>query len=217
MRPELEALPARMRDLPVDRRDYPVPWFVAWVDAEPEFRAMDGEKWLRAVRENLCWVCGKRVGAFRTFVIGPMCGINRTTGEPPCHLECARWSARNCPFLSRPHMVRREDGLPEESETAGIAIKRNPGVTLLWTTRSYRVFNDGAGKPLIQIGEPESVEWWAQGRAATREEVEHSVDTGLPIIADIARLDGPEAMAELSRRAEGIKALYPAVAAASNG
>jgi hypothetical protein len=66
-----------------------VPWFVAWFDGKPEFRAMDGLKWIRAVREHLCWVCGGRLGVWQTFVLGPMCGINRTTVEPPCHLECA--------------------------------------------------------------------------------------------------------------------------------
>jgi hypothetical protein len=35
-----------------------------------------------------------------SFVVGPMCGINRNSAEPPSHKECAQWSARNCPFLS---------------------------------------------------------------------------------------------------------------------
>jgi hypothetical protein len=51
-----------MSDLPVDERGFPVPWFVAWFDGKPEFRAMDGLKWIRAVREHLCWVCGGRLG-----------------------------------------------------------------------------------------------------------------------------------------------------------
>lgn len=49
-----KTLPARMRDLPIDDRGYPVPWFVAWVDGKPEFRAMDQEKFIRALREKLC-------------------------------------------------------------------------------------------------------------------------------------------------------------------
>jgi len=208
---DVSTLPARMRDLPIDPdRHMIVPWFIAWVGGKPEFRAIDGEKWIRAIREHLCWVCGDRLGVWRTFVLGPMCGINRTTAEPPCHLECARWSARNCPFLSRPHMVRREDGLPEESEVAGVAIRRNPGVTLLWTTRTFEVFEDGNGKPLIHVHNPENVEWWAEGRPATREEVEHSVDTGMPILAGIARLEGDDAMADLGRRKQWLQTIYPA-------
>src|SRR5690242_2247182 len=112
LRPELEQpLPDRIARLPLDERGYPVPWFVDWVDGKPEFRAMDPAKWKRAVKERLCWVCGDRLGVLLVFPIGPMCGINRTTAEPPSHRDCALWSVRNCPFLSRPHMVRREDAL----------------------------------------------------------------------------------------------------------
>lgn len=210
LRPELDPLPERMRSLPIDR-GYPVPWFVAWVDGKPEFRAMDVKKWLAAVKFGLCWVCGERVGSRLTFVIGPMCGINRTTSEPACHRECAVWSAKNCPFLSRPHMTRREDDAfsIEQGKCAGIPISRNPGVALLWHTRHFKVFNDGAGKPLIQVGEPDSVEWLAEGRPATFEQVSASVESGLPIVMQLAEAEGPKAVAELNRRKAYLETLYP--------
>jgi hypothetical protein len=211
LRPELEPLPIRMCGLPVDERGFPVPYFVAWIDGKPEFRAMDTGKWQRCVRGNFCWVCGHRLGSYRAFVIGPMCAVNRTTAEPPSHLECARWSARNCPFLSRPHMVRRQGQVSEEviEDPAGIAIRRNPGVTLIWVTHGFEVFHDGAGKPLIQVGDPVSVEWWSQGHPATRAEVCHAIETGLPLLRQIAEQEGAEAVAELERRAAGIEALLP--------
>ena len=189
VRPEFEPMPGRMTSLPVDDRGYPVPWFVAWVDGKPEFRAMDPTKFVRAIREKLCWVCGQRLGVNVCFVAGPMCGINRTSSEPPSHLECARWSARNCPFLSNPRMCRREDELTNEMKenVAGIAIRRNPGVAMLWITRQYEIFPDGKGRYLIQMGEPQSVEWWAEGRAATQEEVQASIDSGLPNLEAVAR------------------------------
>lgn len=185
MRPELTNLPVRMADLPIDERGYPVPWFVDWIDGKPEFRAMDQRKWARAIKEKLCWVCGKRLGASLWFVIGPMCLINRTTGEPPCHRECAQWSAKSCPFLTRPHAKRRE--MEAAKPIGGIAIPRNPGVTLLVATADYKVWQPEAGEFLIEIGEPVSWEWWSEGRAATRAEVEESVRTGLPILEDVAR------------------------------
>jgi len=222
LRPELEALPERMQHLRVHRQ-YPVPWFVAdGPDGEPEFRAMDGRKWVRAVRDKLCWVCGQSLGGYRrgqqhpvyTFVAGPMCGVNRTSAEPPCHLECARWSARNCPFLSRPHMTRREqEALCElagpEGAPAGDAILRNPGVVLLWTTRTYKVFDDGKGGRLLEMGEPTATEWWAEGRPATRAEIEASLLSGLPALEEIAALE-PGAPAELRRRVEQLRRLLPA-------
>jgi hypothetical protein len=189
LRPELKELPLRMMDLRLDERGFPVPWFVEWIDGRPDFRVMSGEKWTRAVKEKLCWVCGQKLGSFLVFVLGPMCGINRTTSEPPCHLECARWSAANCPFLSRPRMVRREAGLPEGAEETigGVPLKRNPGVALLWVTRRYEVWRPDDGGLLIEVGLPVQVEWYAEGRIATRAEVEESIRTGLPHLEEIAR------------------------------
>src|SRR5207244_1894019 len=160
-------MPPRIARLPLDERGYPIPWFVAFVDGKPEFRAMDGEKLRRAIREKLCWVCGDPLGIHLCFVAGPMCGVNRVSSEPPSHRDCARWSAENCPFLNNPHMVRREDSeINNETmrkETAGYAICRNPGVAMLWLTRSFEVIPDPKkGKVLFAMGEPEAVEWWRE-------------------------------------------------------
>lgn len=64
--------------------------------------------------------------------------VNLNTAEPPCHYECAVYSARACPFLTIPRMRRNEKSMPEGHRVAGIAIKRNPGVVVLWTARGYR-------------------------------------------------------------------------------
>lgn len=191
LRADLETLPDRMKSLPVDERGYVVPWFVAWEDGKPEFRAMDGAKWREAVRFRKCWVCGERLGRHMTFVAGPMCGINRTSSEPPSHLECAQWSARNCPFLNNPEMVRRVDdklgALSACPGVAGFGIERNPGVTMLWTCTTYSIFTDGKGGQLISMGEPESVEWYRCGKKATRDQVLESIETGLPALVAVAQ------------------------------
>jgi hypothetical protein len=194
-----------MVGLPVDERGYVVPWFVDWLDGKPEFRAMDPKKFVRAIPDKLCWVCGARLGVCVTFVAGPMCGINRTSSEPPCHRECAVWSARNCPFLNNPRMVRREDELTMgiAENVAGFGIKRNPGVVMLWHARGYEVFKLDSGT-LIQMGEPESVEWLACGREATRDEVVESIESGLPNLLAVARTEsgGIEALDRARARFE---------------
>lgn len=202
---DLSSLPPRMADLALDDRGYPVPWFVDYLNGKPEFRAMDPVKFRRAIREKLCWVCGQRLGVYVTFVAGPMCGINRTSAEPPNHRDCAYWSARNCPFLSNPRMVRREDGLTPEilDSAAGQGLKRNPGVVMLWNTRNFEIFKVDNGV-LIQMGEPETVEWLACGRTATRAEVTESIESGLPNLEAIARLQngGLEALNKARQRFE---------------
>lgn len=192
MRPGLEPLTERMKLLPVDDRGYPVPWFVAWIDDKPEFRTADQRKWVKAIQEKLCWVCGGHMGVWKTFVIGPMCGVNRVTSEPGCHLDCAQWSARNCPFLSNPNMVRNERNLVGD-EPGGIMIKRNPGLTLLWTTKAFRVFKAGNGY-LLDLGEPKSVEFYTEGRIATRAEVDEAMVKGCPLLEKVATDDGPVAL-----------------------
>src|SRR4029077_13980041 len=138
----------------------------------------------RCVKERRCWVCDGKLGAYVTFVIGPMCAVNRTTAEPPSHRECAIWSARNCPFLARPRMVRREDELTKEGQenVAGCPILRNPGVACVWTTRSYETWEADNRGVLLEIGDPLEVEWFAEGRKATRAEVEESMRTGMPLL-----------------------------------
>lgn len=195
----MPALTERIARLPVDERGYPVPFFVTWFDGKPDFRIADTEKLVRCVKEKLCWTCGEPLGKFMAFPIGPMCSVTRTTAEPPNHRECAEWSVKGCPFLSRPGMVRREDEVTKagKDRVAGIMIDRNPGVTAIWSTREFKLFPDQKGGVLFNVGTPDSVSWWREGRTATRAEVEESVQTGLPFLLKVC--DGPEDVAALQR------------------
>jgi hypothetical protein len=203
-------VPERMRSLPISDTGYPVPWFVPWVDGKPEFRGMDGEKLRMAVRLQRCWLCGQPLGKHLTFTIGPMCAVNLNIAEPPAHLSCAEYAVKGaCPFLSNPRMRRNEKDAPE-GHVAGIGIKRNPGVTLLWTTLIYKVWRAPNGGALFNIGPPEHVEYYTEGRRATRAEILESMESGLPILMELAVEDGPDAVADLKKRYEKALALLPA-------
>lgn len=203
-------IPRRMTHLPIDDRGFPIPKFVPYVDGQPEFRAMDGRHLHDCMSRKLCWLCAHPLGVHMTFVMGPMCAINRNNAEPPCHHECAEYAAKACPFLTQPRMRRNERNTPwkdGEERVPGIAIKRNPGVAILWTTRSYRPFMDKSGY-LFRVGEPERLQAFCEGRTATIEEVMHSVTTGLPILLNMARQEGDQAVLECQRViGEGIKLL----------
>src|SRR5262249_13298897 len=162
-------------------------WFIAWINGEPDFRVSDTEKLDRALRFDLCWLCGEATGRFRAFVIGPMCVVNRVTAEPPCHLDCAEYAVKACPLLTKPKMRGNEKGLAEmrdakvTEQPAGIMLRRNPGVACIWVTNKYRVVPAKPKGFLFRlIGSPVNVTFWCEGRRATFSEVTESVDTGLP-------------------------------------
>lgn len=202
-------IPQRITKLPTDKRGYPVPWFVAWIDGEPDFRVIGPRKIATAVNERKCWICGETLGTYLAFVIGPMCAINRLGSEPPSHRECARFASRACPFMINPSMKRNERKKPEEAEpAAGMPILRNPGVTLIWITKNYYPMRVDRGV-LFRVGDPITLEWFCEGREATRLEIMDSIESGLPILRDMAERQGPAAEKQLQRQVEQALNLVP--------
>jgi hypothetical protein len=208
-------MPGGVARLPLDRHHRPVPWFVAWLDRVPDFRVIRPGGIELALRHKLCWVCGLPFlrQEDRAFVIGPMCAVNRVSAEPPSHEDCAVYSATACPFLTTPNMVRRERHKPAGvADPAGTMIKRNPGVALVWVTgyKSWSTFSDDAGGTLVNVGEPKRARWFAHGREATRAEVLTSIDSGLPILREMAEAESPVAVAQLEAMHARALELVPA-------
>jgi hypothetical protein len=185
------AMPDRIKRLPIDERGWPVPWFAGWVDGKPDHRLVDGQKVRDAIKYRFCFVCGDPLGGHAAFTVGPMCVVNRTSAEPPSHRDCAFYSARACPFLSRPHAKRRPVGeeisdLNREG-AGGCMIRRNPGVVAVWVTKQWRVERVGNGViHKFDVAEPTQVWWFAESRMATPDEVAESVQAGLPALREMA-------------------------------
>jgi hypothetical protein len=209
-------LPDLMRDLPVSRQGYPVPFFAAKVDGEWDFRVVRPDTTVRCVREKLCWICGKRMGSKKAFVVGPMCVVTRTSAEPPSHYSCGVYAAIACPFLASPRMKRNEADLPAgHTPPSGIALMRNPGCAAVLITRSYRPFNDGKGGMLIEMGKPESVEWYAKRGRATYTDVMESIESGLGALQEQCDNEATpflqeEARQELAVRVANVMKYLPA-------
>jgi len=203
-------MPPQIMALPVSETGYPVPWFVAWFEeakggvkrevrrgtGRPDFRLIGKGRVERCIREGLCWVCGGSLrGTEAAAVIGPMCTINRISSEPPSHLSCARYSAKACPFLTRPRMRRNLSDLPVEGTSApGFAVDRNPGVAAIWVTNRV-AYDRGTG--LFHLGEPERIEWTCQGREAVLEEILESIRSGVILLREACdQEETPERRAE---------------------
>lgn len=181
MIPELERwpMPERIARLPRDERGYPVPKFVHWQDGEPQFPVVQTSWLFRAVRQRRCWICGDHLGRSLAFVIGPMCAVNRISSEPPSHRECAEYACRVCPFLARPHMRRllRPAGAVAPG---GFMVAGNPGLVLLWITRSYEPIRPGVGNDglLFEIGDPIETLWFHRGELADPERARRGFEEG---------------------------------------
>lgn len=204
-------IPSEMKTRPVDKRGFPVPWFVTRKDEAGfgwDFVNIDPKRFAQAIRMELCWVTGQPLGKFRSFVIGPMCVVNRVAADPPTKKSIAIWSAQVCPFLSRPLAQRSKNVDPEiVAAQRGIMIERNPGVCAIYTVKrdGYRLTRDG----LFRLYDPESVEWWSKGRLATRQEVKIAIDTGLPTLAEMAVAEGESAVRQLNKMHEDALKLMP--------
>lgn len=210
LREGLPELPARFRSLPIDARGYPIPWFVITMpDGTRDFRIADSKKRVNAVKHDLCWLCGDKLGNYKCFVIGPMCAVNRNTSEPPCHRECAEFAVTACPFLMLPDAKYRTAKLPEQIGHHYGALPGNPGVTCIWTTKSYKPYAVPDGGWLIRIWDPIEVSWWAEGRLATRQEILQCMEARLPFLANMAAEEGVAAQEELANCIKQTMQLLP--------
>lgn len=210
----MDEMPKRIAALPRDKHDRPVPWFAAWLHGVPDFRVVGLGRISHAVRLQICWICGTQLSGDRVFVVGPMCVVNRVSPEPPSHADCAEYAAKACPFLVFPHMRRRESSLDEIeglTDPAGIMIRRNPGVTALYVThgvRGYQIERHDDGL-LFGLNNPARVEWFAEGRTATRTEALAAIDSGMPILRESAETDGPDAITALAEEYQAAQQWLP--------
>lgn len=203
-----QPIPQRLLSLPI-QNGFPVPWFVAEINGSYDFRVIDERKFKPAIKQKLCWICGQKLGAYLAFPIGPMCTINRTISEPPSHRDCAEWSIKACPFLAQRQEVRRETNLPEDIiEPGGIAIARQPGAICLWVTKSYTFLKVPNGL-IFKLGEPISVDWFKEGRKASKDEVLESINTGYPILLEMAAKEGESAIRKLEKMRDAAMKLLP--------
>lgn len=210
-------MPSRIRALPRDDKGRPIPWFVATLpDGRRDFRVVDPRRRIEAIRDGVCWVCGQKLPrAEYTFLLGPMCTLNRITGEPPSHYQCALYAVKVCPFMVRPQMVRRTGGLDGVDLTPppGVHVDGNPGGIVLWMCRGYKLSRPPIGQAgiLITVGDPVGIGWWTQGRPAGREEAAAILRAGYERLLGVAEVDpDPEsAIAELRRQMNGAVALLP--------
>lgn len=190
-RPEIHPIPVRMRGRPFDHRGYPVPWFVTrkTADGLRDFKTVDIERHREAIRKRVCWVSGQPLGRYAAFVLGPMGTINRVSSDPPVIPEIAEWSARVCPFLSRPRA--RRPNFTGQHATPGAMVADSPGLCAVWVTKDWWCSPEG----LFSMGDPVMVSWWRDGRRADRSTDARVVhENRASVLEAMAAEEGPQAL-----------------------
>jgi hypothetical protein len=168
----IDSMPARIARLERDPRGYPIPWFVHRPTGRGiDFRVMDPKRFVQAVKERRCWVCGDRLGKYIAFVGGPLSAAQRLYADPPAHLECAEFSAKVCPFLAIRSAHRREADKPAHIEMPGEQIVENHEATAILITTDYSMLPQG----VLVVSEPREIRWFHQGRPATRAEAQQAI------------------------------------------
>lgn len=126
----------------------PVPYFVAYVGQDPDFRLHDAKKQHACLSHRKCAICGKPLPAEAFLISGPLGLKNRVSSDTWMHQACAQFSLDNCPYLSRQHTDRREAGLLSHTLQADYHAPNKPAEVYLIRTDKYQVLRTSQG-PLI--------------------------------------------------------------------
>ena len=171
-------LPRTMRGRP-RWGGFHVPYFVAWyrdkrhVDerepgAVPSFPTIDKDREALCRRRSYCWICGKKLGAFKAFVVGPLAALQRISSEPPSHRECAVYAVQVCPFMVGGHDMR-EDPIHEGQDVIEEMSPKNEQLNVIWICRDYTLtpLDPSRGMFIYQMGDPVGVLVYHRGQPAT--------------------------------------------------
>lgn len=130
-----------MKNLKLDERGYPIPYFVPIVNGKPDFRYQDKKKRDACLNHKKCSVCGNPLlAASFWFISGPMGLANRTVSDAPMHEECARFSLQACPHLYFEKAERRSE---DQGGPQAELIRKKPETVVLMKADKYELMADG--------------------------------------------------------------------------
>lgn len=134
-------MPDTVRNLPRDRRGYPIPYIAVQNTAEgdPDFRTIDEEHWNDCVIDRLCEVCGTKLGYWIVFIGGEHSCTNRRFMDPAMHRECAEYARRVCPYLATPQYAYSRKAPPEGYIPLPFISAERPLRMFMYVTRTYDV------------------------------------------------------------------------------
>lgn len=155
-------MPDRVLRLERDPRGYPIA-FTVQRDAQgrPDFRVVDPQIWMNAVRYKRCGICGEQLGVHMAFVGGPACIQSRAFTDLPMHRDCATYALQVCPFLAAPKFAYSRS-LSGDVRVMESVSSHRPEKFALAMSRGVELRR--LGDDLVLLAAPfTSVEWWQGG------------------------------------------------------
>jgi len=168
-------MPARLRDRPVDKRGYVVPWNVLVADdGTPFFTVNDDRRHLKAVRGGLCPLCGGILGRWKWFVGGPLSAFDPHGWflDLPGHRDCMEYALATCPYLAMPKWATG-DHIPHRDKLATTApilidetaIPDRPEVFVAIASDGIEIKSGGLHLPYVRPVKPVlDYTFWRHGR-----------------------------------------------------
>lgn len=168
-------MPVRIAHLDRDARGFPIPWNVLrGDDGTPFFTVSDDRKMARALREELCPICGGPLGRWRWFVGGPRSAFdaNGWYTDLPNHHDCARFALATCPYLAAPNFhshlpnIPHAEKLPEEAMALldPTVIPERPALFVAIAGTRIEVLDRGPLPPYVRPRPPIlDYEFWRHG------------------------------------------------------
>lgn len=96
-------IPTLMRDLPKDKRGFPIPVILLKnKDGSPNFKVNDSRLTDICRKDGLCTICGKKLGSDKWLVGGPESAFNPrgAFNDAPIHSSCGHYALRVCPYMA---------------------------------------------------------------------------------------------------------------------
>jgi hypothetical protein len=159
---ELETvpMPEAIAKLPRTANGYPQPFMTM----DDDIRVISPLKQIRCAVDNLCGICGQKLGYWKAFVGGPVSITNRFSVDPPFHEECARYALQVCPYIVRPTAKRaKEYNVTVTDDPIQILIK--PERFGMAITRSFNFGRVPARETLgFSYTKPVKITWWCDGK-----------------------------------------------------
>jgi len=159
--------PDRIKAMRKDERGYPIPHTVQWIDGKPDFRVIDPQKWMHAVNNCMCGVCGQKIEGVMAFVGGESSIANRFFTDLSMHTECAEYALKVCPFIAAPKFsyLLNSEGIQQGEMTVISSVSdKRPSRFGLGLTTGYKLARLMPQDDLVIWADPFiTIEWWQKG------------------------------------------------------